>query len=206
MDIDLQLIPRGGWHTIVEKARAAAAASGVRFFAGSGIDCISSVVAVEQPDAAIVTRQVAATVGVGMIDGSMDDATAFGGDSGDATGGVQQPGDTEDDDAGADAADADVTYKPIVPISDANGTATSYKYKFMASGSNAGRVFVAERVIFASGPQDNHKDLLTPQALAAAVYINSGCNGAAEFANEVQVPTDVALPGFNPATGKPLLA
>ncbi|WIA23470.1 hypothetical protein OEZ85_000215 [Tetradesmus obliquus] len=272
MDTDLQLIPRGGWHKIVDKARAAAAAAGVRFFAGSGIDCISSVRAAERPAVyASASRQDAAAGGAGIIDDSTDAEDAFGGDGADATGGVHAPGDTEDDDAGADAADLNITDQPIVPIiSDANVTAPAYQYNHLASGSKAGRVLVAERVIFASGPQDvrnllgdvgmklaqshevasirgievvvynafypnrwweqygavkyanlpirhvddtclvfsefNHKDLLTPQALAAAVYINSGCNGAAEFANEVQVPTDVALPGFNPATGKPMLA
>jgi hypothetical protein len=100
-EVDLQLIPHGGWHGILERARAAAAAAGVRFFSDSPIACISSV-------------------------------------------------------ANASAAST----PPVnVAAADAVTSRTNGSYQFVATGpgDSAGRVFLAEHVIFASGTLDVQK-------------------------------------------------
>uniref|UniRef100_A0A383V4I9 FAD-dependent oxidoreductase 2 FAD-binding domain-containing protein n=1 Tax=Tetradesmus obliquus TaxID=3088 RepID=A0A383V4I9_TETOB len=98
--ITTQFIAHGGWHGIIERAGAVAAAAGVRFFLDSPIACISSI-------------------------------------AGNAT-----------------AASA-------LHVTAADGTTSNRNssYQFVATGPGgvSGRVFIAEHLIFASGPLDVRK-------------------------------------------------
>jgi hypothetical protein len=155
MDTSLQLIPPGGWHIITEKARAAAAARGVRFFAGNGIDCISNVRDAGMP--------IAATSRQASDDADDSDETEAVLDVEETSDAREAP--SGDDDAAVDEATTNLAL------------ASAPVYKYAASGFTSGRVFVAERVIFASGPLDVRKlggDVGQKLAVAPAVKFTVG--------------------------------